>query len=400
MKNLLCARLWLAVSLSCIGEPALAVLPPQAGVGPAAALPPAGVAAVPQPAEEGLRFETIAPGVHLIWTPPIPGFERRKAKVVVAEFDTFTALIEAPWDDRSVRQILRTIELRIPGKPVRFALHSHHHDHSIQAVDPLLAAGATIVTSPWNLEELVKLTADEGTLRRRAIVVKDRFEIGDRTNRLIVHVLRRGPAPDGWDVPTPEYMVFEVPERDLLVSGCLYNKPKETHEVISGRKRALSRFISEKGVSAGTLVPTNTTSELGFEDVCTLQMLHDSLIEGLDPAEVSRQWGAVTAEEMRARLGEIVQEHEARKTRAFDFLVCQSKLVVDGRPGHALVWLDAASRLHPSDPYLWYESGNRAWELGQFDDAERRWARAVDAARDAIERGELREGIDEKRAGK
>jgi hypothetical protein len=350
--------------------------------------------------DQELRFETIADGVHLIWTPTFPEVERRRAKVVVVEFDSFTALIEAPWDDRTVRRILRTIEQRIPNKPLRFVMHTHHHDHSIYAVDPLLASGATLVTSAWNLEELVKLSADEAALRRRVLLVKDRFEISDGSQRLVVHLLKRGTPPEGWEVPTPEYMVFEMAEQQALVTGCLYNKPKERHEVINQRKRTLAAFLKEKDIPAELLIPTNTTSEGGFEDVCTRKMLEETLIEGLDPVESSQRFAAMTPEEMRSRRAEIAQELQQRKVGAFDMLVCQSRMVADKRPTHALVWLEIASEMHPDAPRVWYEAGCRAFELSQPEQAERYWTRAVEAAHDAVEREDLRRDIAAMRAAK
>ncbi len=398
MQLLHCVPLLLLTCLSCLASPA--------ATGPAELAAPPSAAPSTQPAsavkasEQELRFETIADGVHLIWTPTFPEVERRRAKVVVVEFDSFTALIEAPWDDRTVRRILRTIEQRIPNKPLRFVMHTHHHDHSIYAVDPLLASGATLVTSAWNLEELVKLSADEAALRRRVLLVKDRFEISDGSQRLVVHLLKRGTPPEGWEVPTPEYMVFEMAEQQALVTGCLYNKPKERHEVINQRKRTLAAFLKEKDIPAELLIPTNTTSEGGFEDVCTRKMLEETLIEGLDPVESSQRFAAMTPEEMRSRRAEIAQELQQRKVGAFDMLVCQSRMVADKRPAHALVWLEIACELHPNDPYVWYEAGCRAFELSQPEQAERYWTRAVEAAHDAVEREDLRRDIAAMRAAK
>jgi tetratricopeptide (TPR) repeat protein len=195
-------------------------------------------------------------------------------------------------------------------------------------------------------------------------------------------------------------MVFEMAEQQALVTGCLYNKPKERHEVINQRKRTLAVFLKEKDIPAELLIPTNTTSEGGFEDVCTRKMLEETLIEGLDPVESSQRFAAMTPEEMRSRRAEIAQELQQRKVGAFDMLVCQSRMVADKRPAHALVWLEIACELHPNDPYVWYEAGCRAFELSQPEQAERYWTRAVEAAHDAVEREDLRRDIAAMRAAK
>ena len=71
-----------ALALGCCWNQSIA------GEFPAGELP-AGNSAAVEPSTSGLRVETIAPGVMLLWTP------RHEAKVVVAEFATFLALIQA-----------------------------------------------------------------------------------------------------------------------------------------------------------------------------------------------------------------------------------------------------------------------------------------------------------------
>jgi hypothetical protein len=357
-------------------------------------LPPASsVAATSQPGTvPGLRFETIASGIHLIWTP------RHEAKVVVAEFSTFVALIEAPFDDRTVRDILAELRARFPKKPLRYALHSHHHDHSINAVDPLLVAGAQIVTSGYNLDQLLTATADEALLRSRVVLVDDRFEIADQTNRLRVWLLKQGRGEKQWLVPTAEYMVFDFPDQQVLVSGCMYNKPLTYHEVVNQRKPSLLKFIESHGLKVRTIVPTNTSSAGGFEDVCTMQMLQDTLEQGIKPEEVSKRFGAMTAIEMRDRLDAIVEEFKTKTPRSFDLMVCSSQLLRDGFPDHSIVLLDVAIKLFPSDPWPAFESGMRLWELGRTPEAEERWKTALALAKDSNEREDMEQTIGEKRA--
>lgn len=354
---------------------------------------PAGNNAAAEPSTSGLRAQTIAPGIMLLWTP------RHEAKVVVAEFATFLALIEAPFDDRTVREILAELRARFPGKPLRYVFHTHPHDHSIHAVDPLLAAGAQIVTSQGNLPELEKLTGDVSALRSRVILIDDQFELADATNRLRVWLLKQGTGEKQWAVPTPEYMVFEFPASGVLVSGCLYNKPKTYHEVVSSRKKAILRFIESNAPGVTTLVPTNTSSGGGFEDVCTLQMLRDSIEQGIKPEEVSKRFGAMTPEQMRAQSDAIAAEFKALTPRAFDMLVCASQLNKDKHAEHALILLDIAISIFPDDPWPRYHAGVRAWGLGLKDQAEARWAEALVRAKDEAEREDLRDSAQEVRSG-
>jgi hypothetical protein len=353
----------------------------------------AGNSAAVEPSTSGLRVETIAPGIMLLWTP------RHEAKVVVAEFATFLALIEAPFDDRTVREILAELRVRFPSKPLRYVFHTHPHDHSIHAVDPLLAAGAQIVTSSANLPELEKLTGDVSALRSRVILVDDQFELADAINRLRVWLLKQGTGEKQWAVPTPEYMVFEFPASGVLVSGCLYNKPKTYHEVVSSRKKAILRFIETNAPGVTTLIPTNTSSGDGFEDVCTLQMLRDSIEQGIKPEEVSKRFGEMTPEQMRAQADAIAAEFKALTPRAFDLMVCASQLNKDKHAEQSLILLDIAISIFPDDPWPRYQAGVRAWGLGLKDQAESRWAEALARGKDDAEREDLRESAQEVRSG-
>jgi len=267
------------------------------------------------------------------------------------------------------------------------------------AVDPLLAAGAQIVTSSANLPELEKLTGDVSSLRSRVILVDDQFELADATNRLRVWLLKQGTGEKQWAVPTPEYMLFEFPASGVLVSGCLYNKPKTYHEVVNSRKKTILRFIDSCTPGVTALVPTNTSSGDGFEDVCTLQMLRDSIEQGIKPDEVSKRFGAMTPEAMRAKSDAIAAEFKALTPRAYDLMVCASQLNRDKHAEHSLILLDIAISLFPDDPSPRYQAGVRAWGLGLKDQAEARWAEAIERAKDDAEREDLRESAQEVRSG-
>lgn len=377
---------------SLIALGALSVWPGSFAAGCTAPPPPV-MTTASDPIADGIAFRTIADHVHVMWPAP------REGKVVIVEFATFVALIEAPRDDQTVRELLSEIQKRFPDKPVRYVFHTHHHAHSINAVDPLLAIGAQIVTSPANLTELCKLTANESLLRQRTIVITDRFELADQANRLCVEVLHQGSGENQWQVPTPEYMVFELPLCRTLVSGCLYNKPATYHEVVNSRKRALLAYIAARRPQVQSLIPTNTCESEGFEDFCSVQMLRDSIEQGIKPEEISARFGGLTPDEMRSQADQIAAEFKQRTPRSYDMQVCASQLAKDTHIEHAIILLEVAIRLFPADASPRFQAGEYLLQLGRRAEAEARWAEAIDHAKSPRERDELVRSVREARAG-
>jgi hypothetical protein len=319
---------------------------------------------------DSIRIEQVARNVYAVWP------SNRHVKVVIAEFATFLALIEAPYDERTVREILSELRARFPAKPVRYVFHSHHHDHSMHVVDPFLALGIQIVTSPFNLNELCKVSADPSLLRSRALVIDSTFELADATNRLRVDLLRQGDGETGWTVPTREYMVFVFPDQRALVSGCLYNKPLGYHEVVNIRKHAMRKYLETCTTPITTIIPTNTSSDGGFEDICTRDMLAETMVMGLDPNAVVARLEVLTLDALRASAPALREEFKSLP-RSFDLQVCANGLASKGFREHCVVLLEVATELFPDDGSAWYQLGLWRWRTGDEGGATTAWDRSI-----------------------
>lgn len=330
------------------------------------------------------EVDSLAPGLWMIH------HEEPASKTIVAEFARFVAVIESPGDDELAREVLATLDARFPEKPVRFLLHTHPHGHSIGAVDPYLLRGVTLVTSEANLERVQALSADPDRVAAVALLVDEGFTIEDATNRMVVHVLAR----DEFQTPTDDYTIFEFPRQELMVSGCLYNKPLDYHEVVNARKPGLQRFLTEHAPGVVTLVPTNTTAAEGFEDVCTVEMLATTLREGLVPAQVADRLAAMSLEEIDAQIDAMAAEYGARTRRAFDLLVCANTLRIEREdPPRAARLFEVALRAFPDSADAAYYLGVAQWESQEHALAESNWQRAL-ALTDEVDRAELQERID------
>lgn len=312
---------------------------------------------------EGSALEEIAPGVHMLI------HEEPAAKSIVAEFERFLVVVESPGDEANARTLFDVTAEAFPDKPVRFVLHTHHHGHSIGVLDPFLVRGVTVVTSEKNLDLIRGRSIDPERFDRAAFVVADGFALEDATNRLVVHVL------DGshYTVPTDEYVVVEFPDQELLVSGCLYNKPLTYHEVVNQRKPALRLFLRTEAPHVKTLVPTNSSAASGFENVCTVAMLDATLEEGIQPTAVAERLAAMELDELTAKLDELAEEFGARTPRSYDLLVTGNTIRSLDDHARAALWFEMTARIFPDEGRVHYYHGLALWESGAHEAAEAAW---------------------------
>ena len=335
-------------------------------------------------AQSTAEIDSLAPGLWVIH------HESPTSKTVVAEFTRFLAVIESPGDDARAREVLAALDERFPTQPVRFLLHTHPHGHSIGAIDPYLVRGVTFVTSDANLESVQGLSSDPERVAAQALMVDAKFVIEDTSNRMVVHVLTR----EEFQTPTDDYVVFEFPQQALMVSGCLYNKPLDYHEVVNARKPGFHRFLTEHAPSVVTLVPTNTTTASGYEDVCNVEMLQTTLREGIDPQQVADRLIAMSLEEIEAQLDAMVEEFSARTPKVFDLLVCANTLRVQrADPSRAALLFEVALGAFPDSADAAYYLGVSRWESADHASAATSWERAL-ALTDTDERDALRERIE------
>ena len=319
------------------------------------------------------RFESPWPGVHLVI------YEELRLKSVVAEFDRFLAVVEVPHDDATARSLLALLKQRFPEKPLRFAFHTHHHEHSLGAVDALVEAGVTLVTTPWNLEQARQLSSRAASLDQHALVIGDRLSIGDGNLSLRAWELRKS----RYRVPAEEYVVVELPGSKVLVTGCLFNKPLTYWEVVNGSKLALSQFISDAQLAPEWLVPTNTTREAGFESISAASMLGETLEKGLRPEDLAKRLSAIAPQDLWSSADAFARELGDRAHRSFDFIVCGNYLMTSQADYERAAFLfHLAAMLHPTevDP-LWFLG--KAWsKLGNEPRAREAWMAALQLADD------------------
>lgn len=337
------------------------------------------------PASTPPRLATQWPGVHVVW------YDDLNLKSVIAEFETFLAIVEVPHDDATARALLALLREKFPDKPVRFAFHTHHHDHSIGALDPLAAAGITIVTTAWNLDQIRGLAGTPSQIDRSVLKIGSVFELADGTYTLRAHVLKK----DRYEIPADEYMVVELPGAKALVSGCLFNKPLDYHEVVNTRKTSLAAFLADRRLDVAWIVPTNSAKGSGFEDVCSLSMLTETLEKGMKPAVEADRFASRSVEQLRAGMPALAAEYRGRTPRSYDLLVCGNFIKTKrSDPARAAVMFEVATRLFPTDMTAWWYLGECRELSKDAAGAKAAWAEALKLATTDEDRKEIQAKLD------
>lgn len=151
------------------------------------------------------RVRTLGPGIHFIG-------EGATYQLFV-EFRDFVAALGAVG---GVGKRLETLRPLTGGKPLRYALVTHHHADHLAGVPALVDAGAVLVASPAH-EAAIREAAGPGRTPRFAFVT-NRRTVTDGSRSLVFQAL--GPMRHA------EHMLAAwVPEEQLLFSADLFVQP-------------------------------------------------------------------------------------------------------------------------------------------------------------------------------
>ncbi len=315
-------------------------------------------------------------------------------KSVVAEFGSFLAVIESPGDEGTARAMLDDLAKAFPDKSVRFLLHTHHHGHSLAAIDPWLARDVTLVTSPANIERVQKRSANPERFEKAVLRATEGLTIGDGLNKMVVHVIDKEDYP----VPTDEYTVIEFPAQGMLVSGCLYTKPLTYHGVVNDRKKSLHGFITDHLPGVRSLINTSSCLAKGNEDVSSLATLDATLEKGLNPEVIADRLAAMSLDEIEAALPELTAELTARTERPYDLMICANYL---RKKREDLPRAEKLARLcrdaFPDVPRPAYYLGIIRLEMGDDAAAEEIWADALALSEDKSAREDLEKTMERTR---
>ncbi len=232
--------------------------------------PPAGFAPRAAAADADPVAE-LAPGV---WTIRVAG----SAALAVA-FRDHVAVVDAP--PRGTPELLRRLATLAPGKPVRWAVPTHHHDDHFQGVRHLAAAGATTLVTPGNVDFFRRVVAAPASTlaawpgapapdARVEVIANRRRTLTDGTRTLELHDV--GPSPHA-----DEMLVAWLPAEGVLFQADLIEAPRGVAQRGANAEttRHLAEWIRRRGWKVRTFAGAHGTllSPAEFDDLVAMPVL-------------------------------------------------------------------------------------------------------------------------------
>jgi tetratricopeptide (TPR) repeat protein len=187
----------------------------------------------------------------------------------------------------------------------------------------------------------------------RSITYDSTYVIKDKVNEIISYNIHQS----SYSVPTKEYQVFYFPKQQMMISGCLFNKPKTYYEIVNARKPALKKIITDYHLTVEQFIPTNTSRANGFEDLCTAEMLDSALIKGIDPSQWMNNFQSKSIDYLESHKDSL--EIEFRKIpRSFDYNVLANGLRNLRKDySRAIIIYKVLLRIYPKENELYFFIG-------------------------------------------
>jgi hypothetical protein len=207
-----------------------------------------------------------APG---IWTADLDDIESRS---MIVEFSDHVAILEMAVGSANGERLVDAAKRQFPGKPIRYALFSHHHPHYLGGLRAAMAEGATIVTTPGNEAYIKEIASYPFTIQpdrlakqpTRPVKVRtftDRIELADAANQLIA--INYGERSNH----TQEFVIFYFPRQKLIFE-------------------AEQGWITVDGVLKATRRAATLTAWIAEQKLDVEQLIQSWPMRG-EPAEVS-----------------------------------------------------------------------------------------------------------------
>ena len=187
---------------------------------------------------------------------------------VAVEFGAYTAVVEAPLDERRSLAVIEEVARLVPNKPIRFVVNTHqHHDH-IGGLRTYMHIGATIVTHWKNYDFYVKdvLNYAPRTLDPDMVslwpptelaegyqyeTVRENYWLNDATRSMHVSYVHPLDHVEGM-------LVAYLPNERLLIEADLYDPPGSSEPgfaTSTQAHRSLYGHVERLGLEVETIVP-------------------------------------------------------------------------------------------------------------------------------------------------
>jgi glyoxylase-like metal-dependent hydrolase (beta-lactamase superfamily II) len=136
--------------------------------------PASGYTEIRNPQPGGAAAEPVKKLADNVWLlQQLPGGNR----VMFVAFRDYVLVFETPTPQEAATAVLEAVRRTVPGKPVRYAAFTHHHDDHGGGLRPYIAEGVTIVTTPSNRAFVEHVAKTKHTLRPDALSTAPRAPV-------------------------------------------------------------------------------------------------------------------------------------------------------------------------------------------------------------------------------
>ena len=182
--------------------------------------------------------------------------------VLFVDFNDHIFVMEAPGNDRTTAQAIEQIKKTIPGKPIKYAAVTHHHDDHAGGIRAYMAEGATLIIAPgeeafFKKVSAYRFNAEPDTLTRSPR--EPMFEplkggkrvLTDGTTTVEIYDIGAGPH-------TEQMLVAYFPAHKLIYQGDLLNRPATGDDAIANDTSVhFLNWIDSKKLAVDATIPVH-----------------------------------------------------------------------------------------------------------------------------------------------
>ncbi len=180
--------------------------------------------------------------------------------VLAVGFKDHVMVVETPGGDQTSREVIARVKELMPGKPIKYAAVTHHHDDHAGGIRTYIAEGATVVTTPSlraffeRVAAARNFTLAPDTLTRtpRPLLIETlqngKRVFTDGTQTVELYDIGRGPHMD-------EMIVAYLPKEKIIFQGDLLNRPEDGRAVPGNATTAhFADWLKKSGLAVERIV--------------------------------------------------------------------------------------------------------------------------------------------------